>query len=86
MFQNPMKYHSELSKNLVIFSEASFLKISMNAWTKVFFQYEPICAKIVPLYKKINKKDKHNYRPVSILPNIYQNYMKVICINKSMNI
>ena len=54
---------------------------------KGFFQYELICAKIVPLYKKKPiKKDKHNYRPVSILPNIYQNYMKVICISTSMNI
>ena len=37
-FQNPTTYDSELSRNLVTLSGASLLKISMNAWAKIFSQ------------------------------------------------
>lgn len=80
--QIPLRIMKEFSDILGSFPSKNF----NECLDKGFFQYELICAKIVSLYKKINKKDKHNYRPVSILPNIYQNYMKVICISTSMNI
>ena len=69
MFQSPLTYHSELSRSLVTFSDASLLKISMNAQTKIFSQ---------------TKLNVQTYLSVFCL--MYQDYMKGVCISKSVNI
>ena len=33
-------------------------------------------AKIIPIYKSKNKELLNNYRPISLLPTVYQNYWK----------
>ena len=40
-------------------------------------------AEVVPVYKKNDKKDKSNYRPIIILPNISKIYE--ICIQTQVN-
>ena len=72
-FQNPLTYHSKLSRNLLAFPEASLLKISINAETKTFSQMNLSVQKSSQFTKK-DKKDKNNYRPVSILFNISKLY------------
>ena len=42
-------------------------------------------AEVVPIYKKNNKKDKSNYRPISLLSNISKLYEKA-CKNNLTNI
>lgn len=36
------------------------------------------CANVIPLFKKGNKKEKSNYRPISLLPSISKIFEKVI--------
>ena len=78
-----MTYRSELSRNLVTFSEVSLLKISMNAQAKVFSQINLNVPKLSQCIKKIDKKDKNNYRPVSILSDIPKLYEK--CMYQQIN-
>ena len=77
-----MTYHSELSRNLVTFSEVSLLKIALECFGKGFFPDELKCAEVAPVYKKriIITIDK------SVFCLIYQNYMKGVCINNLVNI
>ena len=77
-----MTYHSELSRNLVTFSEVSLLKIALECFDKGFFPDELKCAEVAPVYKKriIITID------LSVFCLIYQNYMKGVCINNLVNI
>ena len=77
-----MTYHSELSRNLVTFSEVSLLKIALECFDKGFFPDELKCAEVAPVYKKriIITIDR------SVFCLIYQNYMKGVCINNLVNI
>ena len=48
----------------------------------------PFCLKManfIPVYKKENRSDKDNYRPVSILPNLSK-ILKGVCVNKFLNV
>ena len=36
-------------------------------------------AKVTPIYKKRNRSDKGNYRPVSILPKLSNIFEKCLC-------
>ena len=67
-----MTYHSELSRNLVTFSEVSL--------TKVFFPDELTYVEVVPVYKKMIKRIRIT-TDLSLFCPIYQNYMKGVCIN-----
>ena len=41
------------------------------------------CAEIVPIFKKNDKKDKSNYRPISLLSNISKVYER--CIQEQLD-
>ena len=77
-----MAYHSELSRNLVTFSEVSLLKVALECFDKGFFPDELKCAEVATVYKKriIIIID------LSVFCLIYQNYMKGVCINNLVNI
>ena len=77
-----MTYHSELSSNSGIFG--GFLAKNFNeCLDKSFFPDELKCAEVFPVYKKNDKKNKNNYRPVSILSNISKLYEK--CMHQQIN-
>ena len=50
---------------------------------KGFFSDELKCAEVVTVYKKNDKKDKNNYRPVSILSNISKLYER--CMHQEIS-
>ena len=41
------------------------------------------CAEVVPIYKKNDKKDKSNYRPISLLSNISKVYER--CMQEQLD-
>ena len=79
-----MTYHSELTRNLVTFSEVPWLKITMNAKKKAFSQRKLNVQKLSQCIKMT--KRIRIATDLSVFCLIYQNYMKGVCINKSMNI
>ena len=61
-----------------------FLYNNFNSCLKSgMFPDELKLAEVVPVYKKNDKKDKSNYRPISILSNISKIYEK--CIQTQLN-
>ena len=68
------------------FSEifANFLSINFNSCLESgMFPDDLKLAKVAPVFKKSEKKDKSNHRPVSILSNISKIYER--CIQRQLN-
>ena len=77
------KFHTRIIHQ---FSEifTYFLYINFNNYLESgIFPDELKLAEVVPVYKKNDKKDKSNYRPISILSNISKIYER--CIQKQLN-
>ena len=49
-------------------------KIQQLPWNPKEFPEDLKCADVVPIYKENDKKDKSNYRPISLLPTISKVY------------
>ena len=64
--------------------EGSLAKNYNECWEKGFFPDEVKCAEVVPVYKMT--KSTRITTDLLVFCLICQNYMKGVCINKSMNI
>ena len=63
---------------------AEFLSKNFDSYLEtISFPEDSRCAEIVPICKKNDKKDKSNYRPVSLLSNIWKAYE--ICMQEQLD-
>ena len=73
-----------------LYGAIKFLKMSKNMFSRLIFQhfYQPLVngeftyclkqAEVVSIFKKYEKIDKSNYRPMSILPVILEMYERLM--------
>ena len=63
---------------------AEFLSKNFNSCLETgSFPEDLKCAEVVPIYKKNDKKDKSNYRPISLLSNISKVYER--CMQEQLD-
>ena len=63
---------------------ADFLSKNFSSCLEIGSFHEDLkCAKVVPIYKKNDKKDKSNYRPISLISNISKVYER--CIQEQLD-
>ena len=77
-----------LKKRLQQFSEifTDFLSINFNSYLESgMFPDELKLAEVVSVYKENGKKDKSNYRPISILSNTVYQKIYERCIQTQLN-
>ena len=71
-----------IKENSHIFSNKIYQSFS-NMIDVCIFPTSLKFGKITPVYKNDSKKSKENYRPVSILPNIFKIYER--CLSKPIS-
>ena len=63
---------------------AEFLSKNFNSSLETgYFPEDFTCAEVAPIYKKNHKKDKSNYRPISLLSNISKVYER--CMQEQLD-